>query len=166
MVIIGIGNDLIAISRIQHTYSRFGNRFLNRFLNPHEMYLVSFILLPILALFFLFFFSIPTPLQKSNTYGLVCNNSKWWNSFIFFFPSTFTFRLLCLIIERWRNAFRNQYHTPEKGVEDNKIDKGVSIKLSQQAISNRAYEHLASLYVLLFLLNSPCSCLKFFHFHL
>jgi len=37
MVIFGIGNDLIAISRIKQTYLRFGNRFLNRFLNPHEI---------------------------------------------------------------------------------------------------------------------------------
>jgi len=36
-VIFGIGNDLIAICRIQQTYIRFGNRFLNRFLNPHEL---------------------------------------------------------------------------------------------------------------------------------
>eukprot|EP00026_Physarum_polycephalum_P022089 Phypoly_transcript_25864.p1 GENE.Phypoly_transcript_25864~~Phypoly_transcript_25864.p1 ORF type:complete len:139 (+),score=18.91 Phypoly_transcript_25864:55-471(+) len=37
MVIFGIGNDLIAISRIQQIYRRFGNRFLNRFLNSHEI---------------------------------------------------------------------------------------------------------------------------------
>jgi len=37
MVIVGLGNDLIAVGRIKNTFLRFGTRFLTRALHPHEI---------------------------------------------------------------------------------------------------------------------------------
>jgi holo-[acyl-carrier protein] synthase len=36
-VILGIGIDIIEVSRIQGSYERFGERFLNRILHPNEI---------------------------------------------------------------------------------------------------------------------------------
>jgi holo-[acyl-carrier protein] synthase len=36
-VILGVGIDIIEVSRIQSSYERFGERFLNRILHPNEI---------------------------------------------------------------------------------------------------------------------------------
>src|SRR5262252_10854314 len=36
-MILGIGIDIIEVGRIEHSYSKFGSRFLNRILHPNEI---------------------------------------------------------------------------------------------------------------------------------
>ncbi len=58
MGIVAIGNDLVSISRVNRTWLKFGERFLKRFLHPHEMYASLF--------FFFLFFSSPSPLSSQS----------------------------------------------------------------------------------------------------